>query len=129
MAEAKDRVRGASYELITSARELRRRETPAERILWSELRGRKLDGAKFRRQYAIGSYILDFVCTECRLVVELDGKHHQSDEQREYDRTRAEHLEAHGYRIKRFPNEAVTTDLEGVLEAIKKELRDAAPGR
>ena len=126
MPTSHNRTRGASRELIEAARQLRVGQTPAERILWEALRGRKLDGFKFRRQYPVGRHILDFACVEQKLVIELDGKHHESDAQYTYDQERTEHLEGYGYRIVRFGNEAVFADLPGVLDRIRAELQHGA---
>ena len=99
------------------ARELRRNATDAERILWSRVRDRQLDGRKFRRQYPIGPYVADFACPQERLVVELDGGAHAS--QSDYDAERTRFLEADGYRVLRFWNTDVLMNLAGALEAIR----------
>jgi very-short-patch-repair endonuclease len=79
---------------VPAARELRARETSVEDVLWEELRGRRLDGMKFRRQHPIGAFVADFCCTECRLVIELDGGIHA--EQREHDAEREAILASSG---------------------------------
>jgi len=96
------------------ARHLRRNMTDAEREIWHRLRNRAFMGYKFRRQYPIGPYIVDFACPTCRLVVELDGGQH--DEARGAARTR--HLEAAGYRILRFWNNDVFERQSTVLSVI-----------
>lgn len=98
------------------ARELRRNQTEAERILWQHLRDRRLLGHKFRRQMPIPPYIADFACVELKLIVELDGSQHA--DQQEYDAQRTAYLEAHGYQVLRFWNNQVMGDIEGVLRAI-----------
>jgi len=98
------------------ARNLRRAMTPAEAVLWTEVRGRRLVGLKFRRQHPIGGFYADFCCVEHHLVVEVDGPVHLSLAQRDAERT--EMLEYHGYRVIRFTNERVMEDLEGVLREI-----------
>jgi very-short-patch-repair endonuclease len=122
MSTRNGRVRGASRELVLAARELRAEQTPAEHILWEELRNRRLDGIKFRRQYPVGSHILDFVCIDRRLVVELDGAHHAEADQARYDQERTAHLEQYGYRVIRFSNNAVLSNLDTVLDQIRSEL-------
>jgi len=122
MSTRNGRVRGASSELVAAARDLRARQTPAERILWDALRGRKLDGFKFRRQYPLGSYVLDFVCVEQRLVVELDGAHHAGEDQLRHDQQRTAHLEHFGYRVVRYPNAVILSDLDTVLDDLRFEL-------
>jgi len=103
---------------VPAARELRGRETEAEAVLWEALRGRRLAGLKFRRQHPIGSFVADFCCAERMLVVELDGGVHEG--QREHDAEREALLVAPGYRVLRFPNEAVQGGLWGVLRAIRE---------
>ncbi len=110
------RIRGTSPLIQQRARELRRRATEAERVLWERLRNRRLGGLKFRRQHPLGPYIVDFYCAEHRLVVEVDGPIHER--QKERDALRAQHLEAYGYRVLRFRNEEVLTDIEAVLARI-----------
>ena len=91
--------------------------TPAEKRLWAAIRGRRLDGLKFRRQHALGSYIVDFICSEKRLIIEVDGDVH--DEQIDYDADRTEQLEQYGYRVIRFRNVEVLNDLGTVLATIR----------
>ena len=92
--------------------------TLAEVLLWKELQGRKLGGWKFRRQQGIGKYIVDFCCPEGRLVVELDGEPHFTEEGVVKDARRTEFLEGQGFRVIRFVNRAVLKNMAGVLEAI-----------
>ncbi|NNM72275.1 endonuclease domain-containing protein [Enterovirga aerilata] len=103
------------------AGEQRREPTRAEEMLWRELRGRHLAGLKFRRQCPIGRYVVDFVCFDARLIVELDGRPHDDPGQRAHDRARDAWLRAEGFRVLRFPNDLLlggSGDL--VLEAIRK---------
>lgn len=103
----------------TAARELRRRQTPAEEVLWRRLRGQRLAGCKFRRQHPVGHFIVDFCCPTRRLAVEIDGDSHAH--QAEYDAARTEWLNQCGYRVMRFSNADVYERLEAVLEAILVE--------
>jgi very-short-patch-repair endonuclease len=103
------------------ARELRHSLTDAERKLWRELRHRRLDGYKFRRQVWIGSYIVDFVCVEQQLIVEIDGGQHATAVA--YDAHRTAQLENRGYRVVRFWNNDVLGNTEGVLQSLLAELR------
>ncbi len=105
---------------IAFARQLRRRQTDTERKVWQVLRAGRLGGWKFRRQQPIGRYIVDFVCLEKRLVIELDGGQHQdrADEDHERDRW----LAANGFKVLRFWNNDVMQNLEGVVERIAREL-------
>jgi very-short-patch-repair endonuclease len=107
------------------ARQLRAKQTDVERQLWFLLRDRRLNGAKFRRQVPIGSYIVDFVCQEAKLIVELDGSQHA--DQVAYDTARSDWLSAHGYRVLRFWNNDLTENEEGVLTAILNELTGSNP--
>ena len=109
-----------SSRMTTRARQLRRNQTDAERLLWSKLRNRQLEGRKARRQYVIGPYIVDFVFLEDRLIVELDGGQHA--EQVEGDAQRTAWLEMKGFRVLRFWNHEVLGNLEGVLEVIRRAL-------
>ena len=99
-------------------RELRKEQTNAEGLLWAALRNRQLEGLKFRRQHPLGRYIADFYCAERRLVIELDGAVHDLTDQQEYDRIREDIIRAQNLTVLRFRNEAVETDLEGVLFGI-----------
>ncbi|MCO5177787.1 MAG: DUF559 domain-containing protein, partial [Thermomicrobiales bacterium] len=103
-------------------REFQRRMTPAEACLWAAIRGRRLDGLKFRRQQVIGGYIADFYCNETRLVIEVDGPIH--DKQYEYDRVREEAIELHGLCIIRFTNDQVLNHLPDVLTTIVNAARN-----
>jgi very-short-patch-repair endonuclease len=106
------------------ARRLRRRMTDAERKLWFELRDRRLMGLKFKRQVPRGGYIVDFLCVEAGLVVEVDGGQH-AEERADHDRVRTAHLEHEGLKVLRFWNNDVLTNMEAVLTIIAEEL----PGR
>ena len=99
------------------ARRLRVTMTDAERKLWRTLRDRQVDGLKFRRQHPIGPYVLDFLCEERRLAVELDGGQHTADK----DAVRTAWLADHGVRVIRFWNNDVLTNLPGVVEMIRQE--------
>jgi len=112
---------------LRHARDMRREPTDAEHWLWQQLRGRRLLGWKFRRQVPVGDYIVDFVCHEERLVIELDGSQHQ--QQTEYDAARSRFLESQGYQVLRYWNHDVLLRGEVVLESIVQALgRDANGG-
>ena len=111
---------------IRLARELRKRETSAEDLLWHELRGRRLDGFKFRRQAPIAGCIVDFTCVDARLAIEVDGQHHAG--QADADQARREKVEAAGYLEMRFTNDEVRGRLAWVIEEIRRML-DVARGR
>jgi len=105
--------------LTARARELRKNMTPAERILWKELRGRRFASFKFRRQQPFGLYILDFFCSNARLSLEIDGETHLGNEKS--DEKRSAWLEEQGVKVLRFWNTQVYDELESVLELIFRE--------
>jgi very-short-patch-repair endonuclease len=102
------------------ARALRHNPTEAERALWKHLRLRQMEGQKFRRQQPLGRYIVDFVCFEKKLIVEVDGGQHS--ELVVSDSTRTAWLEAQGFRVLRFWNHQVLADVQAVKEAIREAL-------
>ncbi|MDE3087965.1 MAG: endonuclease domain-containing protein [Chloroflexota bacterium] len=105
------------------ARELRRAMTPAEKKLWQHIRYGQLGGAQFRRQHAVGPYIVDFFCAKAKLVVEVDGDSHADPEQAKRDEERTAWLdEQKDYRVMRFWNNEVLHNIEAVLAEIMKVL-------
>ncbi|HTM91776.1 MAG TPA: endonuclease domain-containing protein [Flavisolibacter sp.] len=109
---------GAKASAYQHAKELRATQTQAEQKLWSLLRNKQLKGKKFRRQHAIADYVVDFYCHECKLAIELDGNHHNSEEAKEYDKARTTLLKEQGITVVRFWNEEVMKNIENVLERI-----------
>lgn len=103
------------------SKEMRKFATEAESILWEYLRAKQL-GKTFKRQHIIGDYIADFVCLESGLIIELDGGYHQLPEQQINDELRTEWLEKHGFRVIRFKNEELFTNIDHCLEIIKASL-------
>jgi 2-polyprenyl-6-methoxyphenol hydroxylase-like FAD-dependent oxidoreductase/very-short-patch-repair endonuclease len=117
------RLGGSATYLATLARELRQSATPAENILWEQLRDRRLCGAKFRRQHPLGpNYIVDFYCSEFQLAIELDGSIHESHRAQWSDGIRQRQIQMAGVRILRFRNERVFGDLERLLNEIAEHL-------
>lgn len=110
---------------VDRARELRHAMTGTEQKLWYRLRNRQLSGCKFRRQHEIDHYIVDFVCTEAMLIVELDGGQHA--DQVNYDERRTKYLQAMGYRVLRFWNNDALVNIESVLEVILEALASPTP--
>ncbi|GAB2182513.1 hypothetical protein DLREEDagrD3_27360 [Denitratisoma sp. agr-D3] len=108
------------------ARELRQRSTDSERKLWHLLRNRQLEGHKFRRQQPIGPYVADFVCLECKLIIEADGGQHQA--QSNYDEERTLYMESQGFRVLRFWNNDILTNPESTLETIRLALMTTIKG-
>ena len=102
------------------ARHLRRNMTDIERHLWLRLRERQIKGFKFRRQHPFREYVLDFVCLEAKVVIELDGSQHFDAQS--HDATRTSKLEAAGFQVLRFWNNEVLSNIDGVLEVIWRAL-------
>lgn len=107
-----------SNDLVEFCRELRRRQTLAESILWGRLRNKQLGGLKFRRQHPFEGFILDFFCHEAQLGIELDGSVHRDREVAEHDRFRTEILEDYGIHILRIWNSEVEQDVIAVTQRI-----------
>jgi very-short-patch-repair endonuclease len=107
---------------LAKAKEGRKNPTDAENLLWENLRNRKIDGYKFRRQHAIEGFIPDFLCLEKKLIIEVDGGYHNEKKQQEYDKQRTEFLENIGYKIIRFTNEDVLNNCVEVLNKIRQHL-------
>lgn len=110
-------------EIEVFRKKLRNKSTPAESTLWRSLKNKQLEGKKFRRQYSIGNYILDFYCQEEKLGIELDGAHHFTEEGIKHDKIRDEYLNRIGVRVLRFENAAVFKFHESVLDTIKNNFR------
>ncbi|MBZ9661534.1 DUF559 domain-containing protein [Mesorhizobium sp. ESP-6-4] len=103
------------------ARSMRRESTDAEDRLWQELRGRRLDNIKFRRQVPIGRFVADFLCAEAKLVIEIDGSQHAESR---HDQERDAELKVRGFRVLRFWNDDVLKDLDAVCDTIIAYVRD-----
>lgn len=105
-----------SQEIFSRAKELRRNPTEAEARLWARLRSHRLAGFGFRRQHAIGPYIVDFCAPRAKLIVEVDGSQHLDQEH--YDAVRTQFLQDKGYRVLRFWNHEVLADIDTVMAVI-----------
>jgi very-short-patch-repair endonuclease len=114
-----------STKLRGNARALRRDMTDAERTIWHNVRAHRFDGASFRRQTPVGPYVVDFMCHAAKLIVELDGGQHFEDVNIGRDSRRDAYLAAQGYRVLRFSNLDVMTNLSGVLETIAAALTNS----
>ncbi len=101
--------------------------TPAEEFLWQQLKGKNLDNCKFRRQHIIGDCIADFICLQKKLVIEVDGKYHDTIEMKEYDELRTQLFQEYGLKVIRFTNEEVLNEIDKVLINIKTELSNLTP--
>ena len=110
-------------ELKEYRKKLRNDGTAAEAVLWTMLKNKQLEGRKFRRQYSVGNYILDFYCTRERLCIELDGADHFTSSGFEYDEERTAYLNSHDIRVIRFENVDIFNNSEAVLEEIKRNFK------
>ncbi len=112
-------------ELERERKELRSFGTAAEAVLWLSLKNRQIEGVRWRRQFSVGRFILDFYCPECKLGIELDGIQHYSLDGSDYDDRRSRWLEANfGIQILRFENRDVYTSYDNVVEYIREVVRD-----
>ena len=117
---------------IRTARELRQQMTDEEKSLWNYLRNRNFQQLKFRRQHPVVYevrgfrkyfYVADFYCAERKFIIELDGKHHEFGDQKEYDNARDFILNKLGYKILRIPNDEIRKNLLGTLKLIEEEIK------
>jgi very-short-patch-repair endonuclease len=118
--------RRSAVQTFHHARELRGNQTDAERMLWQGLRLHQMGDLRFRRQHAIGHYIVDFCCLKPKLIIEVDGGHHQ--QQKEYDDERTAFLATKGFRVMRFWNHEVLNDLDAVLQEILRVVEEMKQG-
>ena len=102
--------------MLEKARKLRKNLTDAEKKLWAVIRKRQINNLKFRRQQPIGKYIVDFVCFEKKIIIEIDGGQHM--ENKDYDLKRSKWLEGQGFKVIRFWNNEVLENTDAVLETI-----------
>lgn len=105
-------------------RSLRNNMPPAEKLVWSKIRNKQIEGCRFRRQYSIGAFVIDFYSPELRLALEIDGDSHFVDGAQTYDNERELFLEDQGTKILRFTNSQVYQDLDTVLEAISTKIQE-----
>ena len=104
---------------ITKRKLLRKNAPHPEHILWQAIRNRKANGQKFKRQFSIDKYVVDFYCPELRLVIEIDGGYHVKESVKEYDFERQRFIESLGINLLRFSDKEILNNLEGVLNKIK----------
>lgn len=105
-------------------KELRKNSTKTEKILWDELRNKKINNLKFYRQYSVGPYILDFYSPSLRLALEIDGGYHDEINQKQYDRERDEYLNQNDIRVLRFMNHQIENNLNAVLLKITEFIKE-----
>jgi len=109
-------------ETLKRCKTLRKNSTPQEIIFWSRVRAKRFKGLKFKRQYSIGRYIIDFINLDKKIIIELDGFQHKEENQERYDQERTEFLEKRGFKILRFWNNEINDNLEGVFLQIEELL-------
>ncbi len=109
---------------IEKCRNFRKNQTDTEKKLWAVLRNRQMAGTKFRRQFSIGRYILDFYSPKYRLGIEADGGDHYEDKGRQRDKLRTKELSMLGIKILRFSNLEILNNIEGVCEVIQQAIED-----
>lgn len=108
--------------IIERCKNLRKDSTPQEIIFWSRVRAKRFKGLKFKRQYSLGKYVVDFICLERKLIIELDGCQHKEENQERYDKERTQFLENLGFRVLRFWNNEINNNLNGVFLKIEEFL-------
>ena len=109
---------------IDKRRLLRQNITKAEKLIWDQIRDRQLENCKFRRQYSVDKFVIDFYSSEFKLAIEIDGEGHFQEGAAEYDRARQEFIESAGIKFIRFTNNDVYANLSGVLESIAQNIRN-----
>jgi very-short-patch-repair endonuclease len=114
---------GAKPSVFKLAKELRKNETEAEKMLWSKLNKNQIIGLQFRRQHPINIFIADFYCPKIKLVIEVDGSIHEIFEYEKHDIGRSEMLNDFGITVIRFTNEQILNDLDGTIKQIENEVR------
>jgi very-short-patch-repair endonuclease len=111
--------KGAPPQIFSNAKKLRENPTEAEELLWLALKSNQVNDYKFRRQHPISIYIADFYCHKLKLVIEIDGEYHLSEEQQVLDKERTATIEFNGVKVIRFTNEEVLLKLPEVINKIK----------
>ncbi len=104
------------------AKTLRKNQTEVEKLLWSKIRNRQIEGMKFRRQVPLNGYIVDFICYEKKIIIELDGGHHNNVYRKEYDKLRTKILKSKGFKVLRFWNSEILSNMDGTLNFIRSEV-------
>jgi very-short-patch-repair endonuclease len=112
------------YKEKEKRRLLRHNQTRAEAMVWEEIRKRKILGQRFLRQFSVNAFVVDFYCPKLKLVIEIDGVTHQTEEEKEYDKQRQSEIELLGIIFLRFKNEEVFEDLESVVQVIKNKVEE-----
>jgi very-short-patch-repair endonuclease len=111
-------------ELKETRRHLRKNQTYTEKIVWMYLRNRQMEGYKFRRQYSVDKFVIDFYCPKLKLAIEIDGSIHNEPDQKEYDVKRQEYLETFGINFLRLTNEEINGNPNAAFEKIEKTIEE-----
>lgn len=119
LLQTDDMCKGASAQIFSNAKKLRENSTAAEEKLWLAVKDNQIEGYKFRRQHPISNYIADFYCHALKLVIEIDGGYHLTEEQKLLDAKRTNDIEFQGLKVMRFTNEEVLLQLPEVIAKIK----------
>ena len=114
---------GATPDIFRKAKELRKYETEAEKILWTKLNKNQMMGLQFRRQHPINRFIADFYCVKIKLVIEVDGSIHELPEYEVYDIGRSEILNDFGITVIRFSNEQIINDINSIIDKIEENVK------
>ncbi|MBF0484030.1 MAG: endonuclease domain-containing protein [Candidatus Omnitrophica bacterium] len=112
---------------IDYCRDLRKEQTDAEKLIWLYVRNQQIKNIKFRRQFSIGNYIIDFYAPSIKLAIEIDGGQHYEDIGERKDKTRSKYLESQGIKILRFANNDVLINMDGVYEVIENKIEEIIP--
>ena len=113
--------------IIEKSRQLRKNMTNQEKKLWSIIRNRQFFGLRFRRQFPIGNYIVDFICREKKIIIEIDGGQHNEPQNTDYDISRTKFLYSSGYKVVRFWNNEINDNIDGVYEKLKEVFEITPP--
>ena len=106
-------------------RKLRKKETEAEELFWQRVRNKKVNGLKFKRQHSICNNIVDFYCPSKKIIIELDGEYHDTEQQNIKDKLRDEHLQALGFKILRFRNEKILFHLNQTIDILLNTIKNS----
>ena len=111
---------------LKNAKKMRSNMTPAETKMWRILRGKRFQDLKFKRQVLIGNYIVDFLCEDKKIIIEIDGGQHNEELNIQSDNNRTHYLENNGYKVLRFWNDDVMKNIDGVMEVIFREVKEGS---
>ena len=111
---------------LKNAKKMRSNMTPAETKMWRILRGKRFQDLKFKRQVLIGNYIVDFLCENKKIIIEIDGGQHNEELNIQSDNNRTHYLENNGYKVLRFWNDEVMKNIDGVMEVIFREVKEGS---